>query len=1799
YEVFTYAQGFPQSMLIARVPSSVSDLEFLKSKVVEHVTDETREEEREEESEPSPPLHTIRMRGLPYDASEKHVHKFFSPIQLSNIRLLKDDRERCSGLAFVDVMSKTDLKEAMKRNKGRMGRRYIELVVDTGSKEKTVKEKSKRPWEEKEDEETVESIADSGQIFIRNLPYTTTEEELTELFEEYGQLSEINLLVDKSTGSFIGLGYVTFMFPEHAVKAFSELDGQVFQGRLLHLLPSKPPNKEVGVVKSIEPETQSSSFKSKQKEKLKLEAGSSHNWNTLFLGSNAVADSTADQFGVRKSELLDLDTTQSLAVRLALGETQLVNETREFLESHGVKLNLFDTDENEVTRKRSKNVVLVKNLPFGTSTKELTELFGPFGSLSCVILPPAGISALVEYSSSNAKVAFKKLSYCEFKHLPLYLEWASFGVMSGEPSQPLRILDMIVLRNVLFEASKKELFQLLLAFSKIKSIRLPKKQNDNSHHGFCFVEYSTTEDTHSTFGCQLILQPSLKDVVFNDTVEVTSSLIAGIGLPNSGKTFVLEKAFKEFIKLKPSGKLSLDAYLKRKKNEQCLSIYELCALGGPPHDQFAWSFATRHYGAIYSMIHILAHRKNLNRNSICLSPITNHSPIDEHIHWLFGEAYSHLESIKGNDESLKLTLIQDGLALLNVMDFGVNKALHGLLPIILSFCHRNICLVFFSLDNDAPNFNKKPDLLDAKYATRGDKDTAMSQRSKLTQLLHFATLGHEKSQKLRDLSVPFIATTKENASSAQAKETIESQIQKSDLGLFSELINVDLKDKNSILSFGDKMQEFIKYKYKESTIDIPFRSMLFRSYLASLNLDTIIFDKSFIIKEAKCLNITDVDDFLKIFTDFGSILYIPQFESLKKFVIIDVWKFTEYLNKLYYPNLSEPHAEDLSVYGIVSEQSVRDVLFPEKNVSHFMQILTEFGMAATLYSGSSIILEHKALDSDQRYYFLPIARVSSPKSIPLHEDDYVFFEIDNIASPPDVLAGITEELMKNKEVFMLGTTEHNVSLFEFRSKESHLKMEIVCEGDKIKLKVKDIQEDTFSSAVQVCKKFLKASVSFFKRYNNIILNFKYTFAIPCSPVFERYHYYDEGEHYHRKESMLCSHCSNSQDTYKKCWNDAAQKCQYLKHEGYKRSQDVTRLQLENMQFCDTNEELKRQIEDMGKQLEDKDRHIARLTKRSGDQTHDKAYFDFDKASDIDNLKGCQILEKESFLVEGGKCQSINWQKYGLSIDLQEESFLPSTTAKVAVNVFIGGSFVFPKNFVLVSAVYAVSVSKSLFKSFMSLSLQHCIDLKAYPTLTECLEFATVPITTPTPNSIPYKFSIMKGGDFSDSSYGVINQDELCFLVCIVGYSEASLSNGGNGENGGGVNEGSEDEEDIANDDDDCFMEDDGGGQSREQRGNEDSDSSITTGSSSSHADPISDDSSIRSKSPGEKKHHHDDKKHAAASIEKAKRYIIAMFGEECENLVIFAATKRLNALIEHIKKYHNAKKELQHVPFQFEKDKNYIELIFDSKQEPQYTKEWVVSPLMKPCKSGFQLYLEVWDDDVFGLDDLIDRIVVNIPNRTSSQISHTTIGNEDPGNYSCICSAGWTGKSCHFSIEYCESNPCINNGTCVNLPNAYYCNCSSQYEGLNCELAVNACLPDPCQNNSTCINHVTSYSCECNEGFTGHDCESIISSSYTTALLPSPSANPPTTTIDTTTSQTIGPIVGGIVGSLFLTILLITAFVAVSVITSCFKKRKMRNHKEIHTSDAMDNVATITPLPNPSYAVIQRAYDDNDEDLYI
>lgn len=489
----------------------LSDMDYLKSKMVTYEERETPttpriEEEKEantceekeinvteETDKPSQPVYTLRMRGLPYRATEDDVRTFFYPLSLSAVRILIDSGEKSTGLAFVDFSSESDLQEALSRNKDCMGQRYIELFRDDGHIAKEKKTNKARPWENKmvEDNED-ESIAETGRLFIRNLPYTTTEEDLTKLFETYGQLTEMSLLVDKNTGKSIGLAYVTYMFPEHAVKAFTELDRQIFQGRLLHILPSKPPYKELGDTSKTTTNS-TSSYKKEQVEKLKSQAGSAHTWNTLFLGSNAVVDAMTERYSVSKSDILDLDTTQSLAVRLALGETQLVAETKDFLEQNGVVLEVFEQEKS----KRSKHVILAKNLPFGTTAEELKHLFSEFGSLSRVILPPAGISALIEFSSpSGAKRAFKKLAYAEFKHLPLYLEWAPFGVMCGQEESAQNVSEPMENESESVESSKEKEQGLERSDSKVND-------EDETASVTVFVKnlnFSTTEDSlHELF----------------------------------------------------------------------------------------------------------------------------------------------------------------------------------------------------------------------------------------------------------------------------------------------------------------------------------------------------------------------------------------------------------------------------------------------------------------------------------------------------------------------------------------------------------------------------------------------------------------------------------------------------------------------------------------------------------------------------------------------------------------------------------------------------------------------------------------------------------------------------------------------------------------------------------------------------------------------------------------------------------------------------------------------------------------------------------------------------------------------------------------------------------------------------------------------------------------------------------------------------------------------------------------------------------------------------------------------------
>ena len=77
------------------------------------------------------------------------------------------------------------------------------------------------------------------RIYVGNLPFTSTEDDIRGLFEEYGTVEEASLVSDRETGKSRGFGFVD-MDDQGAVAAIQALDGLQYGGRNLRVNEARP-----------------------------------------------------------------------------------------------------------------------------------------------------------------------------------------------------------------------------------------------------------------------------------------------------------------------------------------------------------------------------------------------------------------------------------------------------------------------------------------------------------------------------------------------------------------------------------------------------------------------------------------------------------------------------------------------------------------------------------------------------------------------------------------------------------------------------------------------------------------------------------------------------------------------------------------------------------------------------------------------------------------------------------------------------------------------------------------------------------------------------------------------------------------------------------------------------------------------------------------------------------------------------------------------------------------------------------------------------------------------------------------------------------------------------------------------------------------------------------------------------------------------------------------------------------------------------------------------------------------------
>ncbi len=80
----------------------------------------------------------------------------------------------------------------------------------------------------------------SAKLFVGNLSFNITENDLQDAFAAHGTVVEANLMMDRATGRPRGFGFVTMSTPEEAEKAIEAMNGKELSGRALTVNIARP-----------------------------------------------------------------------------------------------------------------------------------------------------------------------------------------------------------------------------------------------------------------------------------------------------------------------------------------------------------------------------------------------------------------------------------------------------------------------------------------------------------------------------------------------------------------------------------------------------------------------------------------------------------------------------------------------------------------------------------------------------------------------------------------------------------------------------------------------------------------------------------------------------------------------------------------------------------------------------------------------------------------------------------------------------------------------------------------------------------------------------------------------------------------------------------------------------------------------------------------------------------------------------------------------------------------------------------------------------------------------------------------------------------------------------------------------------------------------------------------------------------------------------------------------------------------------------------------------------------------------
>ncbi len=555
----------------------------------------------------------------------------------------------------------------------------------------------------------------------------------------------------------------------------------------------------------------------------------------------------------------------------------------------------------------------------------------------------------------------------------------------------------------------------------------------------------------------------IKELLFNGKVSAHFLLLAIAGLPTSGKSALYDGLLGNDTS--SEHRSLLDHHTSLKDTRYAEVVYVMRQL-----EPSTWLSLREHDSCIIAVTMGLSGR-GINK----LAAIQETEPSFSNP--LLRSAFSTLlHGISKVAEKGKVKLdTRATVAFLNVIDFGVNRAVYEIIPLIAKGCGRMILLNLLNLSRDADMMRNNPDL--SRYSTKHDDSHLMQLRSRLHYLLYIASvlmpMKAKPGSKAPKVLLVGTHSDKLHVSANEVKSEVRKLRKAIDVRAAESGIDkiiqpgmpaIDTTSSKGVTEVKGIIEAMIEAQ--DFKVDMPLKWLFLRRVLHhyTKERDAFYIPREELVDYAQKCEITEeesLQEFLTTFKDGGSIIFCSRIRTLARNIIIDPVRFVQELEKLYYPNPVEESRPDGTArahnttslsHGIICE-NLAEILWG-RHVNFFLEILQDVHLATAL--DESYELTCPSCTSAKCYY-MPSLCEKPYQTKPSPETNSLFVVFDTDYVPAHIQTHFVRALgEKFRERIELETTDYyNMTSFVYHHpSDIKFNINVIFHGEVVEVQVK-------------------------------------------------------------------------------------------------------------------------------------------------------------------------------------------------------------------------------------------------------------------------------------------------------------------------------------------------------------------------------------------------------------------------------------------------------------------------------------------------------------------------------------------------------------------------------------------------------------------------------------------------------------------------------------------------------------------------------------------------------------------------